>query len=103
MVGNLIVRTTASFTSLTGILARLAFPDFIAVGTDGRHWLVEVKMDKEMGTPVVTQKRDAARRWANHVSADDTVGVRWCYLLVSETDVKTAKGSWPALKGLGGE
>jgi type III restriction enzyme len=78
-------------------------PDFIAVDTEGIHWLIEVKMDKEMGTPVVTQKRDAARRWANHVSADDTVGARWHYLLVSETDVKTAKGSWAALKGLGGE
>jgi len=44
----------------------------------------------------------AARRWANYVSGDETVAACWRYLLVSETDVKTAKGSWEALKGLGG-
>jgi len=78
-------------------------PDFIAIDTEGTHWLIEVKMDKEMSTPDVKGKRDAARRWANHVSADEKVGVRWRYLLLSENDVKTAKGSWAALKGLGGE
>jgi type III restriction enzyme len=79
-------------------------PDFIAIDADGTHWVIEVKQDKEMTTPDVKGKRDAARRWANYVSADDKVaGVRWRYLLVSETDVKTAKGSWAALKGLGDE
>jgi len=60
-------------------------------------------MDKDMSTPDVIGKRDAARRWANHVSADEGVGVRWRYLLASETDVKTAKASWSALRGLAGE
>jgi type III restriction enzyme len=50
----------------------------------------------------VQDKREAARRWANHVNADDKVLATWRYLLVSETDVRTAKGSWEALKGLGG-
>lgn len=78
-------------------------PDFIAVDDQGTHWVVEVKMDKEMTTPEVKGKRDAARRWANYVSADENGdGTRWRYLLLSETDVKTAKGSWEALKGLGG-
>lgn len=76
-------------------------PDFIAVESDGTHWVIEVKMDKEMQSADVKEKRDAARRWANHVSADPTVGVMWRYLLVSETDVKTAKGDWGALKKLG--
>lgn len=76
-------------------------PDFIAIDTDGTHWLIEVKMDKEMSTPDVKAKRDAAARWANHVSASEEVGVMWHYLLLSESDVKTAKGSWSALKGLG--
>jgi type III restriction enzyme len=40
-------------------------------------------------------------RWANHVTADEKVGVQWRYLLVSETDVETARGSWGALKSLG--
>jgi len=79
-------------------------PDFIAVGADGTHWVIEVKMDKEMTTPDVKGKRDAARRWANYVSADENGdGTRWRYLLVSESDVKTAKGSWAALKALGDE
>ena len=30
------------------------------------------------------------------------VGVSWRYLLVSESDINTAKGSWAALKKLGG-
>ncbi|MGC8635394.1 MAG: hypothetical protein ACP5VP_12215, partial [Candidatus Limnocylindrales bacterium] len=78
-------------------------PDFIVLDADGTHWVVEVKMDKEMSAEDVRDKRDAARRWANYVNADAQVGVTWRYLLVSESDVDTAKGSWGALKRLGGE
>ena len=77
-------------------------PDFVAVEDEGTHWIVEAKMDKEMDSVDVRGKREAALRWANHVSADPSVGVRWRYLLVSETDVAEAKGSWEALKKLGG-
>lgn len=76
-------------------------PDLIVIETDGTHWIVEVKMDKEVESEDVQGKREAAKRWANHVTADEKVGVIWKYLLVSETDVNTAKGSWPALKKLG--
>jgi type III restriction enzyme len=76
-------------------------PDFIVIETDGTHWVVEVKMDKEMSSDDVQGKREAAMRWANHVSADDGVGATWRYLLVSEADVATSRGSWPALRGLG--
>jgi len=82
--------------------AREYNPDFIAIDREGTHWVVEVKMDKEMQSADVQRKRDAARRWANYVSGDGKVGTCWRYLLVSETDVKNAKGSWEALKGLGG-
>lgn len=78
-------------------------PDFIVIEADGTHWVVEVKMDKEMTSEDVKGKRDAARRWANHVTADPKVGVTWKYLLVSESDVETSKGSWTALMKLGGE
>lgn len=78
-------------------------PDLITIDTDGTHWLIEVKMDKEMASLDVRGNRDAARRWANHVDADENVGIRWRYLLLSESDVKTARGSWAALMGLGGE
>lgn len=76
-------------------------PDLIVIDADGTHWVVEVKMNKEMTSDDVQGKRDAAMRWANHVTADGKVGVTWRYLLVSESDVDTAKGSWAALKKLG--
>ncbi len=77
-------------------------PDLLVVETDGTHWIVEVKMDKEMTTVAVQGKREAAKRWANYVSADESVGTTWKYLLAAESDVATAKGSWPALKQLVG-
>ena len=75
-------------------------PDFIVIEEDGTHWVVEVKMDKEMASEDVQGKREAATRWANHVSADDAVGVTWRYLLAAESDITTSKGSWDALKQL---
>jgi type III restriction enzyme len=75
-------------------------PDLLVIETDGTHWLVEVKMEKEMTSTEVLGKRDAARRWANHVSADPSVEHRWKYLLAAESDISTAKGSWRALKQL---
>lgn len=75
--------------------------DFIVIGTDGVHLIVEVKRDSEMTSDDVLAKRQAAKRWANHVSADPDVGVVWSYILVSEDDVATAKGSWAALRRLG--
>jgi type III restriction enzyme len=76
-------------------------PDFIAVDTEDVHWIVEVKMNKEMTSTEVQGKRDAAIRWSQHVNADPKVTETWHYLLVSEDHVKTAKGSWMALRGLG--
>jgi type III restriction enzyme len=78
-------------------------PDFIVIeaGDPEAQWVVEIKMDKEMAAPDVQGKRDAARRWANHVNASGKVQRSWGYLLLSEADVETARGSWPALKRLG--
>lgn len=76
-------------------------PDLIVIETNGDHWVVEVKMEKEMESADVRGKGEAARRWANYVTADEQVGVTWRYLLVAESDVETAKGSWDALKRLG--
>jgi len=77
-------------------------PDLLVIETDGTHWVVEVKMDKEMSTAAVQGKRDAAKRWANYVTSDESVEQTWKYLLASESDVATAKGSWAALKQLVG-
>lgn len=76
-------------------------PDFIVIEDDGTHWIVEVKMNKEMTSADVLGKREAAKRWANYVTADERVGVTWRYLLASESDIDDAKGSWSALKKLG--
>jgi type III restriction enzyme len=73
-------------------------PDFVAVEQDGTHWLVEAKMDKEIESEDVLGKGEAALRWAHHVSAD--TGVRWEYLLASETMIDEVRGSWGALKQL---
>jgi type III restriction enzyme len=77
-------------------------PDLLVIETDNTHWVVEVKMDKEMSAADVLGKREAAIRWAKSVTASDEVDVTWRYLLISETDINMAKGSWEALKALGG-
>jgi type III restriction enzyme len=66
------------------------------------YWVIEVKSDEELPSEEVQSKREAAKRWANHVTADDQVGSTWRYLLVSESHVATAKGSWPVLKRASG-
>lgn len=75
-------------------------PDFLAIEMDGTHRIVEVKSDKDAKTIDVREKREAAMRWANHVSADGGAG-EWSYVLLIEDDIRTAKGSWSALKRLG--
>lgn len=76
-------------------------PDFVVVETNGSHAVVEVKMDLAMGAEDVQGKREAAKRWANHANADPIVDVEWSYLLVFESDIRIARGSWKALKKLG--
>lgn len=75
-------------------------PDFVAIETTQAHWLIEVKMDKEITSDDVQGKRRAALRWANYVNEATGGNPAWGYLLLSETDIKTARGSWPALKQL---
>lgn len=77
-------------------------PDFIAVETNGLHWLIESKATKDIESADVRGKETAAQRWAQHVSSDPTVGVEWRYLLVSEDDIDAARGSWAALRALAG-
>jgi type III restriction enzyme len=77
-------------------------PDLIAVENTGQQWLVEVKADKDVNTEAVQGKRKAAKRWVQHVNADEQTTDTWHYLLVSETDIKTAKGDWDALKRIAG-
>jgi type III restriction enzyme len=79
---------------------RVYEPDFVAVDGDGVHWVVEAKADRDLPSREVRGKELAAKRWAQHVTAKTRVD--WQYLLVGETDVAEAHGSWAALKKLGG-
>lgn len=71
-------------------------PDFLAA-SNGHRWVIETKADRDLETLTVQAKREAAQRWASHVSADERVGDRWQYLLVGETDLRQARGDWQAL------
>lgn len=71
-------------------------PDFLALDIHGTQWILEVKDDRHMNDATVQAKRQAALSWANAVNGPKTYGV-WEYLLISESDLKAAKGSWKAL------
>jgi len=51
-------------------------PDFIAAG-NGRRWVIETKADRDLRTENVLAKREAAQRWANHVSAESYTQMLW--------------------------
>jgi type III restriction enzyme len=73
-------------------------PDFIAIDSNGTHWVVETKKDDDMASDAVVAKREAARLWANTVNANRPDGTpEWRYVLASEADVDQAGGSWNAL------
>jgi type III restriction enzyme len=82
--------------------SRLATSGCETRGIRGSGWVAEVKMEKEMTSEDVQGKREAAERLANYVNADESVDVHWRDLLVSESDIETARGSCSALKKLGG-
>ncbi|GAB3033823.1 hypothetical protein GCM10027052_09070 [Parafrigoribacterium mesophilum] len=79
-------------------------PDFLVSLADGERWIVEVKADNQMTTESVQRKRNAAKKWSNYVNTSPafSAGPKWHYVLVSESDVRDANGSWAALRGLGG-
>jgi type III restriction enzyme len=74
-------------------------PDFLVVLKDGTHLLVEVKAAKAVSNEVVQKKKDAAKRWARHASAE--MGGTWEYLLVTDDDIKASRGSWAAVRAAG--
>ncbi|MGH2749403.1 MAG: DEAD/DEAH box helicase [Actinomycetota bacterium] len=76
-------------------------PDLIAIETDGTRWVIEVKSDAELASENVQGKREAALRWANHVNHSRLDPNEWRYVLVGESDIGTARGSWRALRELG--
>ncbi|AOY74421.1 hypothetical protein ARZXY2_4922 (plasmid) [Arthrobacter sp. ZXY-2] len=75
--------------------------DFVAASQDGFRWIIEAKADNQVTSDEVIAKREAARRYVNKVNASGITSDTWRYLLVTESDIKTARGSWAALKRLG--
>jgi len=75
-------------------------PDFIVIASEGVQWIVEGKADSDMTHPVVTAKRDAAKRWIDAVNADPNVPGQWAYLLLSESMIKNAT-TWAELRAAG--
>jgi type III restriction enzyme len=71
-------------------------PDFFARLADGSNWLLEVKMDKEMGAADVQAKKAAAEQLARFLTDQGDTGA-WRYALLSETAVRNARDSWPVL------
>jgi len=78
-------------------------PDLLAATGDER-WLIEVKADNKITDVDVQAKRSSAKAWVNYVNGLPEVqarGEKWKYLLVSESDIDQAKGSWAALAASG--
>lgn len=78
-------------------------PDLVVVEEiDGQrvHWLVEVKMNREITSEEVIAKRKAAVTWSNTVTNSGKVEGPWKYLLLSEDDVKDSFGKWEQMKVL---
>jgi type III restriction enzyme len=79
-------------------------PDFLVSDSEDSRILLEVKADNEMEALDVQAKRESAQKWVNYTNGLPAVESRaehWSYLLVSESDIKQAKGSWSALKHFG--
>lgn len=72
------------------------FPDFIALDTDGTHWLIEGKANDNAKDADVLRKIEAAQTWARAVRDEEDFGT-WRYLFATESDIKQAAGSWNSL------
>jgi type III restriction enzyme len=60
---------------------RYYYPDFVAVATDGAHWIIETKGAE---TVEVQHKDNAARIWCDN--ATQFTSVSWQYIKVSQRD-----------------
>jgi hypothetical protein len=68
------------------------------VDLDRTHWLVDVKSDRDLESQEVREKRDAAEWWAGNVTAE--TGTLWRYLLLGQSQITSARGSWEVMKRL---
>jgi len=75
------------------------YPDFVALDTDGVHWIIEGKDARGRADDVVQAKREAAETTVIKLLAEpDFAEQRWGYLIAYEDDVAAAE-TWEELKG----
>ena len=67
---------------------RSYYPDFVAVDTDGRHWLLETKGAE---TSEVVYKDSAAKQWC--ANATQLTGTPWSYLKIPQKEFEALQPS----------
>ncbi|MDT3767772.1 DEAD/DEAH box helicase family protein [Gleimia hominis] len=74
------------------------FPDFVALDTNGVHWIIEGKDERGRDDARVQAKRKAAEALVRRLVAEDAyAGQHWGYLIAYEQDTARAD-SWGDLK-----
>lgn len=74
------------------------FPDFVALDTNGVHWIIEGKSELGRDDARVQAKRKAAEALVRRLVAEDAyTGQHWGYLIAYEQDTARAD-SWEDLK-----
>lgn len=74
------------------------FPDFVALDTNGVHWIIEGKDERGRDDARVQAKRQAAETLVRRLVAEDAyTGQHWGYLIAYEQDTARAD-SWEDLK-----
>ncbi|MFE1523273.1 DEAD/DEAH box helicase family protein [Schaalia turicensis] len=74
------------------------FPDFVALDTNGVHWIIEGKSELGRDDAKVQAKRKAAEALVRRLVAEDAyAGQQWGYLIAYEKDTARAD-SWEDLK-----
>lgn len=74
------------------------FPDFVALDTNGVHWIIEGKDERGRDDARVQAKRKAAEALVRRLVAEDAyTGQHWGYLIAYEQDIARAD-SWEDLK-----
>jgi len=70
-------------------------PDFIAIDTDGVHWLIESKANDRARDIDVIARRETAEEWERKVNDYQETDDQWRYLFVTESDIKKTAGWKP--------
>lgn len=74
------------------------FPDFVALDTDGVHWIIEGKSERGRDDTQVQAKRKAAESLVRRLAAEEAfAGQKWGYLIAYEQDTARAD-TWDDLK-----